>query len=446
MQKTYLKPQRFFLCIAFVIQALAHGVAYALEFQPGAGIGLEFTDNARLTPNDTADELIAITYVAASIVENNGPLTYRASSSLSQQHYTKGTFDDQQHFNLDAVVDWVMIRERFNWMASNRFSQAPVRSLEPNTPDNLQDTNVFTLAADINTRLSARHNINIVPSFSQYYYETLATDNKQYSLEANWQYQATRVTDLGFTVSARKVDYTETGLFARAIEDVKFLNAAITVRGQRARSTFDAAIGAAHVERDSGRETSGFTGQLNWLADVSARSTFSAGISSELTDTSTAGTSIAADTGNRSGDDVQVTTDVIRNSIIDLAYLRKDASLDTRISARYHKVAYSDSPLDRIIRDFGIEFRYPLSQLLTGSAYINHNRSKQLDTGRLDKALTVGGNVRYTFSRKMHGTFDIKYRERKSTDEPRNYNEFSVYVSLVYGFGNVTRPTRAGVF
>ncbi len=469
----HLRQPGLLLCVAFVAQALSSNAAVALEFQPGIGLGLEFTDNAKLTPDNTVDDLIAVTYVAANISENRGPLTYQASTSLTKQNYTKDSFADQRYFYLNAIADWAMIKNRFNWTMSDQFSQVPVNALGSNTPNNLQDANVFALAADIKPRIFARHDLSIVPSFSQYYYEELDTDNKQYSLAANWQYQATRLTDLGLSLSARKIDYTETGPFGRSIEDVRFLNASIAFSGQRIRSTFDAKLGITDVKRDNGQKTSGFVGHLNWLANLSTRSQFLALISTDLTDTSTAGVraitdsgttstageSAAADsdttstvgggaavTGTRSGDDVQITTDVIRNSIIDLAYLRKDASLDTRISVRYHKVAYSDNPLDRIIRDFGLQFSYPVTQLLTSSTYINHNRSKQLDTGRKDKTYTVGGNLRYDFSRKIHSLFDLKYREKESTFAPENYNEFSVYVSLVYGFGDVVRPTRAGVF
>ena len=35
---------------------------------------------------------------------------------------------------------------------------------------------------------------------------------------------------------------------------------------------------------------------------------------------------------------------------------------------------------------------------------------------------------------------------QESTTPSQNYNEFSVFASLVYGFGNVQRPSRAGGF
>ena len=89
---------------------------------------------------------------------------------------------------------------------------------------------------------------------------------------------------------------------------------------------------------------------------------------------------------------------------------------------------------------------HPVTQLLTSNAYVNYNRTKQLDTTRLDENFTVGGNLNYNFSRKLHGLIDLKYRTKDSTFYLQNYEEVSVFASLVYGFGNVLRPSRAGQY
>jgi hypothetical protein len=275
--------------------------------------------------------------------------------------------------------------------------------------------------------------------FSQYYYEVLFTDNKQYSLAAIWDYKMSRLTTVGLSLSARKINYTEIDLLGRSIEDTVFTSLGFTFNGQRIRSTFTGSLGATNVERENGAETTGFSGFLNWLTDLSSRSKFETLVSSELTDSS----SVAA---SEVGNDVQVTADVIRNSIINLAYLREDESLRTRISARYQKLSYSESPFDSVIRNFDLEFSYPVTQLLSSGAYVNFNSEERLDTNRLDDRFTVGGNLRYIFSRKIHGLLDLKYREKESTLYSQNYDEFSVFASIVYGFGEVLRPTRVGGF
>ena len=430
---------RYYLVYVAIAGFIFCGNASAAVFEPGIGVGVEYTDNAALTKDDQVDDTITTGYVGGRVSENEGALQYDAAASFNNHHYTQDTFPDQHYFNLGASADWEMIKERFNWTLSDYFYQQPIISSSSNTPDNVENSNVFAFGANIMFPISARQNFSLVPMFNQYYYEILHTDNKQYSLAANWNYQMFRLTNVGFNLSTRKINYTEIGIFGQTPEDTTFTNMAIIINGQRLRSTFTTNLGATNVKRDNGQETTGFAGYLNWLVELSSRSRFETLVSSDLTDTS----SVAAGV---TGNGVQVTADVIRNSIINLTYLREDASLNTSISARYNEVKYSDSPLDRIIQDYDMVFSRPVTQLLSSAAYVNYNRIKRLETDRLDKRFTVGGNLRYNFSRKIHGLFDLKYRKKESTFAPENYDEFSVFFSLVYGFGDVLRPTRVGGF
>lgn len=428
--------------ISFIVLAglcLVSRASFAVQFEPGVGFGLEYTDNARLTAEDQLEDLIAAAYVGASVSENEGSLKYDATAAFNKNVYTKDSYEDQRYFNLALNAEWEMVKNRVNWFLRNYFSQRPIISLDSNTPDNLQNTNVFTFGANLIQPISARQNFSLVPMFSQYYYETLITDNKQLSLAATWNYQMSRLTNVGLNLSTRTVDYTE-----QSIEDTRFTNASITFSGQRQRSTFSLNLGSTDVRRDNGDETGGFAGYFNWLADLSSRSKFTTNASTDLTDTSSASSSGVNIPGD--GNDVQITTDVVRNSLFNLAYIRDDASLNTRIWVRYNKLTYSDNPLDREIRTLGVNANYPVTQLLSSGAYINFNRTRQIDSGRLDKRYTIGGNLRYNFSRKLHGLFDLKYREKESTAVGQSYDEFSVFVSLAYGFGDVKRPTRAGGF
>ena len=77
---------------------------------------------------------------------------------------------------------------------------------------------------------------------------------------------------------------------------------------------------------------------------------------------------------------------------------------------------------------------------------MNYVYTKQFYSGRIDEDYAIGGNVKYRFTRKLNSVFDVKYRTRESNVYNQNYKEFSVFASLVYGFGNVQRPTRAGGF
>ena len=442
----YQERRSYYLCMAFAGLCYSCTAAIALEFQPGVGLGVEYTDNAELVPNNEVDDLITIGYVGASLAENEGPLTYDATTSFNNHSYTQDTFPDQRYFNLAASANWQMIKDRFDWTLSDYFSQRPVNTLAANTPDNLQDTNAFIFAADIRFLISPRQSFSLRPSFSQYYYEVQVTDNKQYALAANWNYLMSRLTNVGLNLSTRKINYTETDIFGNTITNNLFTNLSFLINGQRLRSAYSISLGATNVKRDSGEDATGFTGFIDWSANVSSRSTFETLVSTDITDTSTVSQSLTENPANGNPADVQITTDVIRNSLFNLAYLREDESLHSRIWGEFRKLTYSDSPSDREIRTYGISVDYPVTQLLLSGAYINYNRTKRLDVDRLDQYYIVGGNLKYNFARNLYSSLDIKYRTKESTFAPENYDEFSFFVSLVYGFGDVLRPTRGGGF
>lgn len=433
----YRYQRNYSLYIVIAVHLCCSKVFAAVEFEPGVGAGVEYTNNATLVPDNEVDDLIALTYVGAIISESEGTLKYDASTSFNKNNYTQGTYEDQRYFNLGATADWEMIKNRFNWTLTEKYSQIPVLSLNSNTPNNIQDSNVFTFGANIRVPFSARQNFSLVPTFSQYYYEVLNTDNKQYALSASWNYQASRLTNVGLNFSVREIDYTETNLFGQSIEGTTFTSLGFTFNGERLRSGFSGSLGATNVERDNGDATTGFSGFLNWFTDMSSLSRFSASVSTGLTDTST-----VAASGSASG--VQVTTDVVRNSIFSLAYLREDASLNTRISMDYSKLEYSENPLDRAVQSFGVDLSYPVTPLLSSGAYMTYRYTEQLGIARIDGRYTIGSNLRYKFSRKLRGLFDLKYREKESNFALENYSEFSVFASIAYGFGDVRRPSRIG--
>ena len=420
--------------------------ACAVLFEPGIGLGLEYTDNATLSPDATVEDLITVGYVGARLSENEGPFKYDASAAFNKQNYVRDTYEDRRYFNLGARADWEMIQERFNWFLSDRYSQRPINTLDSNTPDNIQDSNFFNFGANIRFPVSARQSFSLTPIFSQYYYEVQSTDNKQYSLAANWNYQMFRLTNVGLSLSTRKINYTETNLLGQSIDDTTFTTLGFTFNVQRMRSGFSGSLGSTNVSRENGAETTGFSGFLNWVADLSSRSKFNTRISTELTDTSTVSSASAEDPTIGDPNDVQITADVVRNSIVSLAYLREDGSLKSSVSANYRELTYSESPLDRIIRGLRAQLNYPVTQLLSGGTYVNYGHTKQFYTGRIYEDYIIGSNLNYRFTRKLNGVFDATYRRRESNNDTLNYKEFSVFASLVYGFGNVQRPTRAGGF
>lgn len=412
----------------------------ALVFEPGVGVGLEYTNNVALTPVDQLDELIVVGYVGARLEEINGPVQADITASLNHQRYTKDTFEDRRYFNLGATAGWEMIKNRFNWLLSNYYLQRPINYAEPNTPDNIQDINTFIFGADIVLPISARQTFTLLPEYKNFYYETLLTDNQQYSLAAGWNYQMNPLTTVGLNASVRTIDYDQP-----LIEDVTFSSIFIAIASIRARSDFSTNLGATHVERDNGQSTEEFTGNLSWLLNLTNRSKIRAYVATGLTDSHSGALNATIEPDEGDPNNIQITADVIRNQVMTFGYHRLDGTLDSSLTGELHELNYSETPNDRKIRILNAVFNYPVTPLVISGFYARYNKTDYLDADRIDNSYTVGGNIRYQFSRKLHSLFDLKYRNRDSTLASQNFDEWSVFVTLTYGFGQPLRPTHVGV-
>lgn len=413
--------------------------AYALEIEPAAGAAFEYTNNVKQVPNNKSGETIAVAYVGARAVEDEGSLIYDAQAALNRYKYLQGTFESSRYFNLITNADWEISKERFNVTMSDIFTQRAIAVLGPDTPDNVQNTNAFNLSGKLQFKATPRNTFTVTPLFSQYYFEIQRINNKQYSLAGNWSYSMNSLSNIGLSLSTRQVNYTEISFSGQAIEDTRFSTLSFQFSRQTARSDFSTSIGSTNVTREGGVETRGFTGNINWRKDVSSRSSISAGAATGLSDASSISSGAG---GGLPSNNVQITTDVIRNSTFNVGYSREDATVKTGVSFVYRKVKYSESPLDQVNRTLRITVDHPISQRLTGGIYANYNASKRLITEREDEVSTVGGRLNYNFSTKLYGTFDLTYRNKKSTFDAANFDEYSVYLSAVYGFGQVYRPTR----
>ncbi len=446
--------QKIFFRSVLIGLCVVSNLAFAIKIEPGVGVGVEYTDNAKLTAdNDSGNRVsdaIAIGYVGLNFVEKEGNIQYDVNAALSKQIYLDDSFADQQYFNLGASANWEVLRNRFNWFVRDRFNQRPIQELTSNTPDNLQDSNIFTFGANLNWPISSVQNFTLTPQLSQHYFEKQSTDNQQLSLAASWNYQAFRLTSMGLNLGARAVDYTEENSSGQSRSDTDFLNASIlfNTRFRRSNLVFD--IGTTSVKQsdgsnNSGFSGSGFTGKVEWIGDLTSSSNLRTSFSTELTDASSVAFS-ADNPENSSVDNLEVTADVVRNSLFHLTYIRDDASLNSRYWIESRKVRYSGTLLTRETQAVGLTLNRPITRLLSSSAYLKFNRTKQLETLRKDKRYTAGASLKYLMSRKMNALFDVKFRKKNSNSVDDKYDEFSVFIRLVYGFGDVTRPTRSGGF
>jgi len=419
-------------------------VVTALEIEPGVGVGLLHTDNARLSEDDEQDDLIVVGYVGARIDENSGPLRLSAEASLIYTDYTKDTYSDQNYPGLRLTGGYEQIRDRLDWEVQNYFTQTLADTDDGANPDNIRNTNVFTFGPSIRFPISGRQTITVNPQYKNFYYEDIGfndqDNNQQYALSANWFYGMYPTMGVSLNGGVTEVVYDSGG----GDRDYTRSSAQAGISGTRARSVYSLNLGGTNISRDKSGSTSGFSGNLSWSYNLTGHSNARVYLSSDITDTGNL--LLDSQTNPDDGDfsNVQSSNEVLRNSILRLTYRREDATLNTELWGEFRELDYqgggdqSDEE-DRDVWLVGAKLDYRVTAALSTGIYGSYTRTKE--TGREDKRYSITGTVGYQLTRKLRTNLDLSYQDQDG-GLGSEYSEFSTFVRLVYGFANVTRPGR----
>lgn len=419
--------------------------APAVLFEPGVGVGAERTDNALLSSGNEESDTILVSYVGGKLSDSNGPLSYSVTAGLDYLSYLQNTSEDQQYLKLSGNLNAALVKNRLDYYINNYYNQAPIDALEPNTPDNIEDTNIFSTGMVFSMPVSRRNSIRLVPEYSRFYYETQLTDNHQHSLSFNFDHAFSRLVTGGFLASYRDVNYD-----IEISPDTDFVTFQLTASRTGKHSLIDFKAGSTKVSR-SGQEESGFSGSLDMMRTISRRSSVRFRASTQLTDTST-GRLFLVEVPDSLFPNVepnytlQLSTDVIRDRSIRLSYNRDGDYVNSDLWAQGSEFIYSSSLEDRRVISLGLDLGKQFTGTLSGNFFTVLEQTELLERVRNDDKITFNASLGYRHTRKLRSKLAMQYRDSSSTDPFFSYSNWSVFYSLSYGFGEVRQPTTTGGF
>ena len=325
--------------------------------------------------------------------------------------------------------------DQLDWQVQNYFTQTRIDSLDGATPSNIQNANAFTFGPNIAFPVSGRQLLTINPQYRNFYQEN-GNNNQQYQLSAGWFYKMYRTTQVGLDGSASKTTYSGDA------SDYNSYSAYAVISGSGGKSIYTLNLGATKVDRDeSSGSSSGVTGSVDLLYDLSGRSSLRGYAATDITSTSNLllGSEVDPDTGDFSN--VQTSDEVVRNNIFRLTYQRVDATLNTKLWSEIRDLDYEGDQGDREVQEFGADLSYSVTTPLSAGIVGKYTRTKETDTGRKDKYYSVTGTLDYKLTSKLTTSFDLRYQDQDSNDSlGSEYSALSAFVKLVYGFARVSRP------
>lgn len=403
--------------------------AWGLEVNSNMNISMQYTDNVKKDETNKKSDSILTAGAGVGISVDEGTVQLDASTSLEVNHYINDSFADQAYFKLNLITGWAMLKDRVNWKLNNFYTQRSVDTLSSTTPDNTQNTNVFSIGPELYYRISGRQSITVTPEYRDFYYESQDIDNQQTSLNARWSYQLFRTVNIGISGQVREVDYEDS-----LINDNTFDNIRLIFSTVRSGYDYSAELGMTQVSREGGSSSRGATGNMTWSLDLTAYSKIHAYIASDITDSNTSLLQANLNSNIDTASYEQTSSEASRNNTFRLNYKRNDHRLNTDVWIMLRKQTYDFALLDRDVEVIGLKLIYPLSTTLITGMDMLYSRTELIDTGREDKQNNISVNLNYRFTRKVNGTVRIKYIEKDSTVNTADYGEASIYASLYYRY------------
>ena len=252
----------------------------AAETAVSVGYHLEYTDNARLAPNNPQEEWTNVLSAGVSFLENSASLDAKLQAQASYRNYKNNVFSDDTILGLGSSILWKISPDRFSWTIEDYLTQTLVQSLGPDTPSNRQQLNVFSTGPDFKVRLSPVQALQFGTRYTRNTYETSDLDNTRYAGELRWVYQSSPLTKLSLNYEAQTVRYDNSVInpnFDR--QDAYF-----QIENRLSRNIFILSAGATSIQRKNVPDEEGSLGRFSWTRLVSPVSTFNLSVASELSD------------------------------------------------------------------------------------------------------------------------------------------------------------------
>lgn len=422
------------LVVAIVLLATLHD-ARAVRLDYVAELGFLHSDNINLDETDPISENVLIPGIGFTLTESGSTVQAQATGLVQYRNYLGNEFSDETRTTLDARANWSIIPERLAWTFADNLGVNPVDLRQPDAPDNVQRTNVFSTGPIFRFRLTP----TLEGQAEARYVDTYAEINSEFdsqrlggALRALYDLGPTRrisgnveFDDVDFDSNLFSTDYRRTSAFVGYDEEL-------------ARFDLDVSAGYSYVDFEDGESSDGPLARalLDWRS--SGRTTFGLGVFWQLSD---AAASLASGTaafdagiGDVPVGSSFVTADVFEERRVDARHAYLGERWTARTAAFVNRIRYErESAFAQDRDEFGTSFNldYRLRQTFgIGILAALTRRDFTNDAGNTRDYL-LGTYIRQQMTRNWSWRVDLTHTER-SSDADLGYDENSAYLRVSY--------------
>ena len=426
------------LALALPTAALAAPIDYCID------LGIEHNDNVNLSEHDPASEDILEPQIAFGYKQDGATLQAYANGAIQYRDYLGGDFSDEVRGQLSGHLNWTAVPDRLNVTVEDYLSVQPVNPLQPNTPNNQQQTNVFAVAPTLDFRVGETMRGEAVAGYINSYADETKEFNTQRvggalrlikdldptsSISANADDEHVHFTD-----AAGGPDYNRYSVFGRYTQ--KWTKVDLTADLGYAWLNYS---GNVFADRDEplGRAT------LDWHA--SERSTFTVDFAYQFSDSASgmlANTQVQTPDSSRPPQSIAVgdattTSQAYLEHRFGVGYRWLGERLTFNVDPYYRELDYSDGTvlatgLDETVRGVTTGVTYLLRPLLSIGFVATGENLRYDSIGRRDKTWDLGAIVTQQWTRNWSGRLQFTHYTRDSNVVDQSFNQNIVYFALVY--------------
>ncbi len=402
-------------------------VSSAVDFGYGLGYRAEHSNNMALVSANPSTDWLNVAQAEFALQELDSPnVTGRLYSKLEYDNYVHHTFDNQTLFFLNSAGTWSISPQRLTWTAEDYYGQIPINPFAVNTPNNMQNVNVFSTGPNLFLRMDPLNTLELGARYGNYHADTGSTNSNRGSAFAGWFYQLSPITVLslnyqgehaGYTSSAVGSGYTRNDLFAR-----------MAMRRPYGALIMD--LGNTWLQQTNVADISGIYARLLASQQLTEASTVSFTATSTLTDT--ADTILAAQGVGAVTSGTIVGTDIYRLKHADVAYTHRRTYGTDRIRIFSERLDYYTAPLDQELTGADADMGFQLTGTLLGSIYGRYVRTRYFANSGVNRDGQEGVRLAYETRPNLFLGLEGRLTRRQSTIPGSSYSEARVILSITY--------------
>lgn len=264
--------------LAQVADPVAEPELYKLDLE----LGLEHSDNRGRTSPRGASETALVPRVILDLSRSGSRTDLRVAGDAEQRLPINGPFGNEFQANLAGRLNWHLIEESLDWIVENVASGSPLDLAGLDTPENRQQTNVFSTgprwvlwpAAPWSGLFDARY----INSFAEDS-DAFNSDRLQLAARALRRLPGNRQLSAGVEVT--EVEYRDDEFSTADYQRVDLVGRYST---KRAAFDLDLAAGRTTIDLDRGDELEGNLFRLRLAWTISDRHMLVASAGHELSD------------------------------------------------------------------------------------------------------------------------------------------------------------------